>query len=212
MRVNIKTAAGVLRQLRRRHGHAAGFAPTGRWIVAAGEAARPQGGPTRNPWKAYEEERSDAFFRSSPRRGEGDFWADERTPVPGASSARLWRPVLHPWIQSAAPLGRTAAFVQFFTLHSALVTPVPALLYGHRCPQVSGACRAAGAETRRARTQNERRRITPASRRCASVPSSQSPRYSGTQALSVTLPATGNRPCGHSGSVSGGPGWPSASG
>jgi len=69
------------------------------------------------------------FF--SPGRGEGDSWADERKPVPGDSSApsgrmcyitipptgcapaAVQRPVLHPWPQSAAPLGRSVNFLRF---------------------------------------------------------------------------------------------------
>ena len=38
-----------------------------------------------------------------------------------------------------------------FTLHSALVTPFPALLYGHTCPQVSGAPFSAPRPARRRR-------------------------------------------------------------
>jgi hypothetical protein len=74
MRVNIKAAAEVRRQLRRWHGHAAGFAPSGRRIVAAGGAARPQParlagcGPTRNPWKAYEYVGRDEIPASLSRR------------------------------------------------------------------------------------------------------------------------------------------------
>jgi hypothetical protein len=57
-------------------------APTGRRIVAAGGAARPPCGPTRNPWKEGEEIVSHPFFLFAPagRRGLG---SDESTSVPG---------------------------------------------------------------------------------------------------------------------------------
>ena len=60
----------------------------------------------------------------------------------GCAPPAMQRPVLHPWLHPTAPLGRRTAvtksarlwplreiagvaFVQFFTLHSALLTPVP---------------------------------------------------------------------------------------
>jgi len=68
------------------------FAPTGRRNVAAGGAARSLRDPTRNPWKADEQKESIVFFSFfRPGGAKEIFRADERTPVPGASSAPLGR-------------------------------------------------------------------------------------------------------------------------
>jgi len=99
-------------------------APTGRQIVAAGGAARPHGGPTRNPWKAdegkavgvfspllapagrrrFSNPRTDTYASSAPSgRKEEDEHAIAST---GCASGGFAAAPLHPWLQSAAPLGR----------------------------------------------------------------------------------------------------------
>ena len=65
-------------------------APTGRRNVATGGAARPHGGPTRNPWKADEGKGVEVlFFFFRPGGAKEIFWADE-------TSANAPRPQLPP--------------------------------------------------------------------------------------------------------------------
>jgi len=109
------------------------FAPTGRRRVATGGAARPRGGPTRNPWKADEENRSRffSFFAPAGRRR----LVERRTD----NDARHLFPDTHAHGSAArsgdssAPLGRT----QRKTNWSRGCEPFPRV--AHR-PQNSGRC------------------------------------------------------------------------
>ena len=120
-------------------------APTGRRSIATGGAARPQCGPTRNPWKAYEYVGRDEIPASLSRRRNNmpGFHPGLRCSACSAVSAVKAAGRCH---CHSAPACRQAGSALVTPLPAlayknnacgAIVSPSSALVYKNRCPRVS---------------------------------------------------------------------------